>query len=43
MKKLFNTIPSMAGKTIITPALNSIKKAKEGIRIVKNKAAQKEK
>ena len=27
----------MAGKTIITPALNSIKKAKEGIRIRRHK------
>ena len=36
MKKLINTIKSLAGKTIRTPALDAIKRKKKFIRDRKN-------
>ena len=36
MKKLINTIKSLAGKTIRTPALDAIKRKKKFIRDKKN-------
>jgi hypothetical protein len=36
MKKLFNTIKNLAGKTIRTPALDAIKRKKKFIRDKKN-------
>jgi len=36
MKKLFHTIKNLAGKTIMTPALDAIKKTKKAIKNKKN-------